>query len=469
VSNWDSDRTPYPYDDTALDDDSTWFQPVTYDQTVYPDIEPDPAPAGYTALDEYLTASDETVPDLPLYQDPGPASDRDPGRGPLDDYAGYDDFPPGPARFRRRPGGIPFRGITTGARPPWRIVAVTAVAAALGFVIVMITGNVKQSLPPSALPGATTAPGASSHGTATPAPGAATQPPIAQAQAQQVLATYTSTNNEANAQDSQAQLATVEAGSSLAIDDGIDQMKKASGSAPYPAYGPAHATYYIPLESPGYPHWFAVQVRNALASTPAQVINSEYLVFTQAAPGAPWENSIEPFILVGVTPPQVSIGADGYATAVTASQAGLMLSPATAGEATATALDTGAGAPASPGNLADQQALAALHREFPATSSETDHHVAATTAVYGLRTVNGGALLFYDVAAQVTVTAQGGARLPLNVPGFLSPGDPVTQATLDFLEQFATYDPPAGTAGQGGPGPLPSVVADYSGITSATQ
>jgi hypothetical protein len=303
----------------------------------------------------------------------------------------------------------------------------------------------------------------------TPAPGTpATQAPITQAQAQQVLAAYTSTNNMANAQASQSQLATVETGSSLAIDAGIDQVKSASGSAPYPPYGPAHASYYIPLESPGYPHWFAVQVQNALASAPAQVINSEYLVFTQAAPGAPWKDAIEPFIVGGVTPPQVALGANGYATVVTVSDASLALSPATASEATATALDTGSGEPATPANLADQQALAALHRDFPATSFETDRHFATAQAIYGLRTVNGGALLFYDVAAQVTVTAQADGTLPLNVPGFLSPGNPVARATLDFLEQFAAYDPAAG-AGHGARGRAPSVVADYSGITGAAQ
>ena len=474
VRDWDNDPAPSPSDDAALDDDGTWFHPVTYDQTVYPDLGPDPALDEYTTLDEYtgldeyLAADHETIPDLPPYQDPDPATGRQPGREPLDDYAGYDDFRPGPARSRRSPSsGIAFRGGTAGSHPPWRVVAVTVAATALGFGIVIVTGRVNHSLPSSALPGTTSTPGAAPRGTA--APGLVTAPPITQAQAQQVLATYTSTNNMANAQASQSQLATVETGGSLAIDDGIDEMKKASGSAPYPAYGPAHASYYIPLESPSYPHWFAVQVGNALATAPAQVINSEFLVFTQAAPGAPWKNAIEPFILGGATPPPVSLGPNGYATAVTASQAGLALSPAAASGTTATSLDTGAGEPASPGNLADEQALATLRREFPATSTETDHHVAATTAIYGLRTVNGGALLFYDVAAQVTVTAQAGSKLPLNVPGFLSPGDPVAQATLDFLDQFATVDPPAGGAGQGGPGSVPSVVADYSGITGATQ
>ena len=61
------------------------------------------------------------------------------------------------------------------------------------------------------------------------------------------------------------------------------------------------------------------------------------------------------------------------------------------------------------------------------------------------------------------MTAQAGGTLPLNVPGFLSPGNPVARATLDFLEQFAAYDPAAGGAGHGAQGPAPSVIADYFG------
>jgi hypothetical protein len=499
VSNWDNGPARYAHHDAGPDDDDgTWFHPVTYDQTVYPDAEPDPA------LDEYLALDDATVPDLPPYREQGQGLGWEPAPEPLDDYAGYDDVQSGLAgqaeaawrerrrqdeswapRFRRGPG----RGIAAGGWPAWRVVGVTALAAAaLGFGVVIVTGRVNHSLPSSALSGGTavpastapasTAPASTAPGTASPAgPGAsgtagrqppATQAPITQAQAQQVLATYTSTNNVANAQASQSRLATVETGSSLAIDGGIDQVQHASGSAPFPPYGPANASYYIPLESPGYPHWFAVQVQNALASAPGQVINSEYLVFTQAAPSAPWKDAIEPFIVSGATPPQVAIGPNGYAIAVTANDAGLALSPATASQATATALDLGAGDPATPANLADQQALADLRREFPATSFETDRHFAATEASFGLRTVDGGALLFYAVAAQVTVTAQGNGTLPLNVPGFLSPGNPVARATLDFLEQFATYDPP-GAAGHGPQGSAPSVVADYSGITSAGQ
>ena len=63
------------------DDDDTWFHPVTYDQTEYPDIAPDLPLDAYLARDEslaqearpardgYRGLGDETVPDLPLYYD----------------------------------------------------------------------------------------------------------------------------------------------------------------------------------------------------------------------------------------------------------------------------------------------------------------------------------------------------------------------------------------------------------------
>jgi len=286
-------------------------------------------------------------------------------------------------------------------------------------------------------------------------------PPITPAQAQQVLASYTSANNMANAQASDSLIATVETGSSGAIDSGIYQAQRASGGAGYPAFGPLSAAYYIPLESPGsYPHWFAVHVRNALLSDPGEVIDGEYLIFTQAAPGAPWLDAAEPFILPGAQPPAIALDVNGYAAAVTPNDAGLLLPPGAASGATATALDSGTGQPASPGNLADQQDQASLRRHISPGSGLTDAHFAAPFPLFGLRTTDGGALLFYTVAARLTVTAPQGSALSLTVPGFISAGQQATAATLDYLEQFATYDPPRGQ------GTSVPVIADYSGLTA---
>lgn len=60
---------------------------------------------------------------------------------------------------------------------------------------------------------------------------------------------------------------------------------------PYPAFGPLRARFYIPREPGAYPHWFAVQVTNAVFAEPGkprEPAGVEYLVFTKSAPGARW-------------------------------------------------------------------------------------------------------------------------------------------------------------------------------------
>ena len=91
----------------------------------------------------------------------------------------------------------------------------------------------------------------------------------------------------------------------------------------------------------------------------------------------------------------------------------------------------------------------------------TDTHAAAAGAdgqEFALLTTDGGALVFYTDAAEVTITPPAGSVLRLTVPGFYSPSQALSQARVSYLEQFAAYDPPAG-------GGAPRVVADYSGIT----
>jgi hypothetical protein len=346
-------------------------------------------------------------------------------------------------------------------RSRWLLVGVSAVAAAaLGFSVVTLTHRGNHAPPSVTMPSGSTSPRAGDPAPSRPAtPVAASQPPITRSQAQQVLASYTSVNNSANAQASQSLLATVEGGGSLAIDSGIYDAQRASRAAGFPPYGPVTASYYIPLEAPAaYPHWFAVRVANARSG---KVFNSEYLVFTQAAAGAPWLNSVEPFALPAASLPTVALNSSGYATAVPASGTSLALSPGTVSAATATALDTGTGQPASPGNLADQENLASFSKSLPSHSTVTSRHSASTDPVFGLRTTDGGALLFYAVTARLTLAAPAGGTLHVSIPGFVSSGGQVSQVMLEYLDQFAVTDPPAG-------GTTPArVIADYSGLTGS--
>ena len=68
---------------------------------------------------------------------------------------------------------------------------------------------------------------------------------------------------------------------------------------------------------------------------------------------------------------------------------------------------------------------------------------------YALRTTDGGALVFYTDAAELTITPPAGDAIHLTVPGFYSPSQALTRAGVGYLEQFAAYDPPSGTAAAG--------------------
>ena len=79
--------------------------------------------------------------------------------------------------------------------------------------------------------------------------------------------------------------------------------------------------------------------------------------------------------------------------------------------------------------------------------------------MFGLRTADGGALLFYTDAAELTLAPPPGNVLRLTIPGFYSSGQALSRAGIGYLEQFATYVPAHGGTGL-------RVIADYSGITS---
>jgi hypothetical protein len=341
-------------------------------------------------------------------------------------------------------------------RVRWVVAALVAVAAGSVGAALALTGN--SGGQPSA---------AKSPPLQTVAPLLPTPPlpaaagPLTMAQASQVLANYTTANNTANAQRSDTVLATIETGSSYAVDAGLYRLQQAENVATYPAFGPQREQYYIPRET-AYPRWFVVQVANAELSAPTKITGTEYLLFTQTAPGAPWKNTVEPYVLGDATAPTVALGDGGLATPVTAATA-LAVPAGQIAQVTASSLDgTSMGGTAqlqNPGNLADLMDRAFWQGKLPA-SSVTDAHT-ASGPVYGLRTTDGGALLFYSDAAELTLTAPAGEAMHLTIPGFYSPSQSLTRAAIGYQEQFATYDPPSGSTGL-------RVVADYSGITSNT-
>jgi hypothetical protein len=277
-------------------------------------------------------------------------------------------------------------------------------------------------------------------------------------QAQSVLARYTAANNTANRQRNRALLATVETDSSYAIDAGTYQAQAAERTAAtYPAFSPVQATFYIPVGEPASgPRWFVAQVANAFLRSPSNVTSDEYLLFVQSTPGGTWQNAIEPYLLPTASVPQVAVGDSGLATVVSQDATSVTVAPGQLPAVTAASLD-GRGADArighaaivNPGNLADLTNQEPGQGGVPA-GTVADTHAAATGAdgqEFALLTTDGGALVFYADAAEVTGTRPASGRA-------------LTQAKASYLEQFAAYDPPAG-------GGVPRIVADYSGITGS--
>jgi hypothetical protein len=192
-------------------------------------------------------------------------------------------------------------------RVRWLVAGLVAVAAASVGAALVLTGN-SGGQPEAAKspPLQTVAPMLPTPPSSSPA----AQGALTMAQASQVLATYTTANNTANAQRSDSMLAMIETGSSYAVDAGLYRVQQAENVATYPAFGPQREQYYIPRET-GYPRWFVVQVANADLDAPAKITGTEYLLFTQTGPGAPWKNAIEPYVVSGGTAPSVALGDGG--------------------------------------------------------------------------------------------------------------------------------------------------------------
>jgi hypothetical protein len=424
VNQWDYGRhDPHRGADAfgPDDDDSTAAYPITWER--------EPVPPGSVGFSGHPLDDATRRLGLPV---PSGRPRRASGDWPDEDW---------PPRHRRAGGG---------GRARWLLPALIVIAGASAAVGVILTSghpaappSAARSAPPRPVPPASTPPMAAAG-------------PLTMTQAAQVLAGYTSANNTANTQRSDTDLATIETGSSYAVDAGIYRTQQAENAAPYPAFGPQRTQYYIPSET-SYPRWFVVLVTNADLASPTKTTGMEYLLFTQAAPGAAWKNAVEPYVVTGAATPAVALGADGLATPVTAMTASLAVPAGQIAQVTASSLD-GDGPLPNPGNLADLMDQKFWRDKLPASSVTDAHAPDAGTGVFGLRTTDGGALLFYTDIAQLTLTAPAGEAMHLTIPGYYSPGQSLTQAGISYLEQFATYDPPAGNSGL-------RVVADYSGIT----
>ena len=382
---------------------------------------------------------------------------------------------PAPARTGHAPG-------KTTRTSPLRLLAVTAPVlvciATLAYAVA--PGSHPVSIVPADNPAATaTAPsatGAPSPGpvstalaspvpaispTTAPATTAADPPVITRTAAEDVLAAFWAANNTANQERSSSLLGEIETGSSYALDSGEYRTSLAGdpASSRYTPFDAMNAVYYIPRQAPGtYPRWWAARITYANLSSPQHATSAGYIIFTQTAAGAPWDDALEPYFWSGSRPaPFIPADADGYASQQDPPDtAGLSITPDQTPALTAASLDGTSSTITTPANLADLYEQSAVETEAPAGTTVTDTY-SATGPVYTLQAV-GGVLTFFSLTAQLAITApQDQAVHGISIPGYLSPGRSFTSAAFTYTDQFAVFIPDG--AGS------PSVVADASGIS----
>jgi hypothetical protein len=291
--------------------------------------------------------------------------------------------------------------------------------------------------------------------------GRSSPPAISRTGAERVLANYWRVNNTANQSRSDALLATIEAGSSYTMDAGAYQMSRVTNpsNSQYAPFTAENAVYYIPRQPAGvYPRWFAARITYATLASPQHATGAGYVLFLQDAKNAAWKNVLEPYLLPSAGPaPFIETDAQGYAIqAALTSATGLTASPAQIPQLTAQSLDGGSATLKNPGNLADLRDQAYFQSRLPAGSAITDRHD-TSGLVFALKTVGGGALVFYHLTTRLSLTPPPGQTINLGIPGYYSSSQALTSAAVDYADQFASYIP-AGSAS-------PAVVADASGIT----
>jgi hypothetical protein len=155
--------------------------------------------------------------------------------------------------------------------------------------------------------------------------------------------------------------------------------------------------------------------------------------------------------------PVIQTDTEGYAVAASLSKdvSNLNIAPQRIQELTATSLGGTSTTLRSPSNLVDLRDEAYFQSRMPNGSTDTDRH-SASGPVFGLKTADGGVLMFYGVTAELHLAVPPRETFELSVPGYYSPGQPLASAALRYVEQFATFIPPGQAS--------PQVVADASGI-----
>ncbi|MFE2299013.1 hypothetical protein ACFXAW_12495 [Streptomyces sp. NPDC059445] len=247
----------------------------------------------------------------------------------------------------------------------------------------------------------------------------------------------------------------------------IDGAKLKAGHLTKPGGNPTHsaltfddAEFSIPAKA-GWPRWF---VANATANK--GVAGSRWLlVFTRDNAREKWQASYLTVLGAGDVP-KFATDEGGWAQPVAADDAALAVAPRQLGRSYATYLKDGGDTFAAGVHTSQWRAQREKFATRPGLARQyIDEPLASGDyAPVGLRTADGGALVFFATHRFEKETAAAGTEIPSPTPDVqaLTTGEVNQSLTLEFVSNQVVLDPPKG-AGRG----QVSVLGRVEGLTGA--
>ncbi|NGO13874.1 hypothetical protein G5C60_41345 [Streptomyces sp. HC44] len=267
-------------------------------------------------------------------------------------------------------------------------------------------------------------------------------PGATKTEAARALKDFTTAYNEANKANDQSLDADRVAGPLADIDGAKLRAGEKNQPGGDPGYVPLKLTdteFVIPKKA-GWPRWFVAESRANKGSGDARWL----LVFTRGGADEVWEVSYLT-IFAADDVPEFKKDKDGWAEPVTADAADLAVRPQDLAESYATYLKDGGDTFAPGVHTSDWRATREKNAEQPGLVRQYLDEPLTTGdyAPVGLRTTDGGALVFFTTRHYEKQTAAQG--VPLNVTDAnvkaLMTGEPKQSVTLESVSNQAVLDP----------------------------
>ncbi|MBY8876404.1 hypothetical protein [Actinacidiphila acidipaludis] len=292
-------------------------------------------------------------------------------------------------------------------------------------------------------------------------------PSVAPAEAARVLAHFATVDNEATKAWDAPLLGRIETGPLGAIDGAGVRAKHATDPGGNPSFSPlafSDSRFLIPRQV-GWPKFFVAETTPNRGTPGARWL----LLFRRASADETWRAA---YLAVATKDslPALATDRDGHVLPVPVTDGGLLLSPAKVGTAYTAYLQHGTGASEFAGGVATSQLRNTRAKQARTPNSVTQYADQPADdgdfAPVGLRTKDGGALVFFGTRHQSKSTYRAGYRLSVDASTrALMTGTPTTSVTLSHVGQQMVTIPKA--AGSGGTGRV-RFISRLVGLVSAT-